>query len=101
MRKVLDIANENLANKERNLFLGILFDIIGSLSFAIPLVGEFSDVVWAPISAILMAKMYKGSRGKVGGAISFLEEIIPFTDFIPSFTLMWIYTYVFNSKSSN
>lgn len=94
------IANGNVANKDRNLILGIIFDIIGTASFTIPLLGEFSDVIWAPISALLMARMYKGTRGKVGAAISFFEEIIPFTDFIPSFTLMWLYTYILNSKSS-
>jgi hypothetical protein len=37
--------------------------------------------------------MYEGTVGKVGGVITFLEEIIPFTDVIPSFTLTWIYNY--------
>ena len=90
----------NLANKQRNLVLGILFDLIGMMSFTIPFIGEFSDVVWAPLSGYLMTRLYKGTSGKVGGVDSFLEEIIPFSDFIPSFTLMWIYTYVLNNKSS-
>jgi hypothetical protein len=79
--------------KKRNLFLGLLFDAIGMLSFAVPMVGEFSDVIWAPIAAYLMTRMYEGTVGKVGGVITFLEEIIPFTDVIPSFTLTWIYNY--------
>jgi len=81
--------------KTRNLLLGILFDAIGMLSFTIPMIGEFSDVVWAPIAGYLMTRMYKGTTGKVGGVITFLEEIFPFTDVIPTFTLTWIYTYVF------
>lgn len=80
--------------RNRNLILGIIFDAIGMLSFTIPMLGEFSDVVWAPIAAYLMTRMYKGTVGKVGGVIAFLEEIIPFTDIIPSFTLTWIYNYV-------
>ena len=88
--------NEN--HKQRNLFLGILFDLIGMLSFTIPFLGEFSDVVWAPISAILMAYMYKGTIGKIGGILEFIEEALPFTDFIPTFTLTWIYTYVFQKQ---
>ena len=79
--------------KKRNLFLGLLFDAIGMLAFAVPMVGEFSDVIWAPIAAYLMTRMYEGTVGKVGGVITFLEEIIPFTDVIPSFTLTWIYNY--------
>lgn|SRR5690606_36356183 len=93
------LLESQLANKNRNLILGILFDLVGMLSFSIPFVGEFSDVVWAPISALLMARLYKGTAGKVGGVVSFLEEILPFSDFIPSFTLMWIYTYVFKQNS--
>ena len=81
--------------KTRNLLLGFLFDAIGMLSFTIPMIGEFSDVVWAPIAGYLMTRMYKGTTGKVGGVITFLEEIFPFTDVIPTFTLTWIYTYIF------
>jgi len=85
---------ENQTNKFGLLALSILFDAIGMLSFTLPLVGEFSDVIWAPISAMLIYKMYKGSVGKIGGIVSFIEEIIPGLDFIPTFTLTWIYQYV-------
>jgi hypothetical protein len=74
----------------QNLILGIVFDAIDAF-FTIPLIGEFSDVVWAPTAGYLMTVMYKGKIGKVGGN---LYEIFPFTDFIPSFTLTWIYTYL-------
>lgn len=84
-------------NKSRNLVLGILFDLIGSASFTIPILGELSDVVWAPVSGLLMLWMYKGNPAKIGGGFSFLEEIFPLSDIIPTFTLMWIYTYVLNS----
>ena len=86
------------SSKRRNLLLGLFFDAIGMLSFSIPLIGEFSDVIWAPISGIIMMRMYKGERGKLAGVFCFIEEIIPFTDFTPSFTLMWLYTYVFLKK---
>jgi len=92
--KILEeIQKEEIGNKNRNLILGILFDAIGMLSFSIPLIGEFSDVVWAPMAGFLMTWMYKGRVGKVGGIFTFLEELIPFTDFVPSFTLTWIYNY--------
>jgi hypothetical protein len=87
--------------KTRNLFLGILFDAIGMLSFTVPFVGEFSDVVWAPIAGYLMTTMYKGTVGKVGGVVAFLEEILPFSDFIPTFTLTWIYNYVIKNKNAS
>lgn len=96
MAEEIKTVNRNV--KKRNLILGILFDAIGMLSFTVPMVGEFSDVIWAPIAAYLMTRMYKGNVGKVGGVITFLEEIIPFTDVIPSFTLTWIYNYVVKKK---
>ena len=80
------------------LALSILFDAIGMLSFAIPFVGEFSDIVWAPVSALLIYKLYKGTEGKIGGMVSFLEEIIPGLDIIPTFTLTWIYKYVVKKR---
>ena len=82
----------------RKLLLGLLFDGIGMISFTIPLLGEFSDVIWAPIAAFLMTKMYKGRVGRVASILTFVEEIIPFTDIIPSFTITWIYTYYFQKK---
>lgn len=95
-KEVIEISE---STKNKNLFLGILFDAIGMLSFTVPLVGEFSDVIWAPVAAYLMTRMYKGTAGKVGGVVTFLEEIFPFTDFIPSFTLMWVYNYVIKKES--
>ena len=92
---------EKTDNKNRNLFLGLLFDAIGMLSFTIPFVGEFSDVVWAPIAGYLMTTMYKGTVGKVGGVVAFLEEILPFSDFIPTFTLTWIYNYVIKNRNAS
>lgn len=80
-------------NQTRDLVLSLLFDAIGMMSFSIPLIGEFADVIWAPLSGIIMVWMYKGTMGKVAGVVSFLEEILPATDIIPSFTIMWVYTY--------
>lgn len=89
--KIKIIENRNAKNKK--LFLGILFDAIGMLSFTVPLIGDFTDVVWAPLAGFLMTKMYEGRVGKVAGILTFVEEIFPFTDIVPSFTLTWIYTY--------
>ncbi|MBT8266582.1 MAG: hypothetical protein KJO41_10775 [Bacteroidia bacterium] len=82
------------ASKTKKLALGILFDAIGYLSFIIPIF----DIVWAPAAAYLMTKMYKGKAGKIAGAITFIEEALPMLDVIPTFTLMWLYSYVFKSK---
>ncbi|WP_335965402.1 hypothetical protein [Galbibacter sp. PAP.153] len=87
-------------NKYKKLFLGLLFDAIGMLSFAIPGVGEFSDIIWAPISGWLMTRMYKGRIGQSAGAITFIEELVPGMDIIPTFTLTWLYTYVIKRKEA-
>jgi hypothetical protein len=91
----------NSSLKSKKLILGILFDAIGMLSFTIPAIGEFSDVVWAPLAGFLMTKMYEGRVGKVAGVLAFVEEILPFTDVIPSFTLTWIYTYWIIKNNNN
>ena len=74
----------------KKLAISILLDAIGF----IPLI----DIIWAPLSGYIMSKMYSGTKGKIAGIISFLEEIIPFSDFIPTFTLMWIYTNFFSKE---
>ncbi|RKF03738.1 hypothetical protein C8N26_1365 [Tenacibaculum lutimaris] len=90
----------NKENKYQKLALSLLFDAIGYVSYLIPGVGELSDIVWAPASAYLMTKMYKGNKGKIAGAIAFVEEAMPGLDVVPTFTLMWLFTYVFSSKES-
>lgn len=81
---------ENLS-KNKKLILGIVFDLIGMITFI--------DLIWAPISGILMSKMYAGRHGRIAGIFAFVEEIIPGFDVIPSFTIMWFYTYVFSKKT--
>lgn len=72
-----------------NIFICLLMDIIGMASYFIPALGEFADVIWAPISGFLFFIMFGGRFGVIGGVLNFLEEIIPFTDIIPSFTIAW------------
>jgi len=84
--------------RTRNLLLGLLFDAIGMSSLLFPGVGELLDVVWAPLAGWLMIKMYKGKMGQAAGVITFIEEIVPGLDVIPTFTLMWIYTYLISGK---
>lgn len=89
---------EEKDNKYSKLLLGILLDGIGMLSFAVPGIGEFSDVIWAPVAGWIMTRLYKGRVGKAAGLIAFTEELIPGMDIVPTFTLTWIYTYLFARK---
>ncbi|MEP5254074.1 MAG: hypothetical protein ABJQ39_03365 [Winogradskyella arenosi] len=86
-------------NKYKKLILGIVLDAIGLVSFIIPGVGEFSDIVWAPISAWIMTRMYQGKAGKIAGFVALIEEALPGIDVIPSFTLMWFYSYVIKKQT--
>ena len=87
-------------SKYKLLFYGLIIDAVGVLtsSWVLPVIGDFADIIWAPLTAWLMTRFYKGNAGKVAGVATFIEEIIPGLDIIPSFTLMWFYTYVI-SKS--
>lgn len=82
-----------MEDRKKKLYLGIVLDAVGMGTYFIPGLGPFLDLLWAPVAAWFMTKMYKGQAGKTAGVIAFLEEVLPGTDFIPSFTLMWFYTY--------
>lgn len=86
----------NLENKSKykKLGLSILFDALGYVSLIFP---PF-DFVWAPASAWLMTKLYKGKTGKIAAIVSFVEEALPFFDVIPTFSIMWFYTFVISEK---
>lgn len=89
---------ENLKNKL--LIKGIVYDALGMATMAIPLVGPFLDLLWAPYAAKKMSEMYPGKKGKIASALVFLEEILPGTDIIPTFTLMWLYTFVWKKEKT-
>ncbi len=78
-------------NKLPSLWLCILLDMVGITSYFIPVWGEWIDVVWAPLSAFLFYLLFGGKTGTIGSAITLAEEALPFTDFIPMFTLgYWV-----------
>jgi hypothetical protein len=87
--------------KKKLLIKGLVYDAIGMASYAVPVVGPFLDLLWAPYAAKLMKDMYPGKKGKIASVIVFLEEILPGTDIIPTFTLMWFYTFVWNRETKN
>jgi hypothetical protein len=80
----------NMNNKfQSSLLFCVLMDAIGYATYAVPFLGEFADVIWAPISAFIFFKTFGGWKGAFGGVFSFVEELLPGTDFIPTFTIMW------------
>jgi hypothetical protein len=87
-----------LQSKRSRLIAGILFDLIGMMSYLVPVIGELTDVIWAPISGYLMTRLYPGKKGLLAGTFATIEELMPGMDIIPSFTIMWFYTYVINAE---
>lgn len=92
------IIEAKVTPKFGKLILSIIFDFIGMLSYIFPGLAETTDVIWAPISGLLLVAMYKGTTGKVAGVLGTLEELLPFTDIIPTFTITWFYENYMNNK---
>jgi len=86
------------------LVLSLVIDFIGSASYLIPLAGEATDVAWAPIQTILIMAMYNDTSSSLK-YVSFVEEILPFTDIIPTATMGWIMEFgiplILNAANAN
>lgn len=83
-----------------SLLLCLLFDFIGYASYAVPFFGEFFDVLWAPVSAVIFWKLFGFRKGFLGGVFSFVEELTPGLDFIPTFTINWVLLYFKRNKAA-
>lgn len=70
------------------LVLCLLIDMLGTSSELIPLVGEITDVVYAPAAALTLRYLFQGSN--VVFVLEFLEEFLPFTDILPLATICWV-----------
>jgi hypothetical protein len=79
------------------LMFCICIDILGSANEAIPLAGEFVDVIYAPIAALLLRQLFAGSN--VVALLEFTEEILPFTDVLPLATICWIVESFYGSSN--
>ena len=71
------------------LWLCILMDLIGCFSYLIPVYGEYIDLIWGPIAAFAFYIMYGGKFGKIGAMLTLAEEVMPYTDAIPVFTMAY------------
>ena len=75
-----------ISKKYRRLFHCIALDAVGMVSATIPII----DVIWAPIAASISYRMFGDKRGKYTSIITFVEEILPVTDLLPTFTIFWL-----------
>jgi hypothetical protein len=73
----------------------LIMDLLGSATFLLPGLGEWFDILWAPISAMLFFNSFGGKVGRIGSIINFAEEMLPFTDFVPTFTIAYFYNRYF------
>ncbi len=79
-----------MKKKYKMLIWSIVLDGIGLLSYWVPVVGEGIDMVWAPAAGWVFYKMYGGKVGIIGGVVTMLEEVFPFSDILPTFTIGWL-----------
>ena len=75
-----------MKKKYNKLGYSIGIDLIGMSSYILPGIGESFDIIWAPISAYLTYKLYGNTAVAVFNGV---EEIVPFTDIIPTSTISW------------
>lgn len=87
-------------NKYRLLRNGLIMDAIGVATMFVPVGGMVIDLFWAPFAAKKMNDWYSGTSGKIASVVVFLEEILPGLDVIPTFTLMWLYTFVWKKQQA-
>lgn len=89
----------NGISKNKKLALSILFDAIGYLSFITPL--AITDIIWAPLSAFILSKLYKGKTIKGFALFALIEELLPWSDVVPTFTITWVYVYYFDKSEDS
>lgn len=83
--------------KYGKLGAALFLDVIGMSTYPLPVIGELGDLAWGPAAAFLGHLLFK----KTGwSAFTLGEEILPFTDVIPSATMTWHQTYVKNSTEA-
>ena len=71
-----------------------MIDIVGSCSYLIPVVGEGFDTPWAPLQTVLLMAMYNEASPRLK-YVSFAEELLPFTDLLPSATCGWLMEFAY------
>jgi hypothetical protein len=99
-KSVIIINREVVVLKRNSLIVCLIMDFVGYLSFTLPVLGELTDLVWAPFSALVFYLLFGGKKGAIGAVFNFVEELSPGLDFIPTFTLMWIFRKLTAEKKS-
>jgi hypothetical protein len=79
------------------LALSIVLDGLGSASYLLPGLGEGFDVALAPIQTIFIMALYNHNNAPSAmdylKYVSMAEELLPFTDVLPTATIGWCMEY--------
>eukprot|EP00980_Cylindrotheca_fusiformis_P009476 scaffold2070_cov105-Cylindrotheca_fusiformis.AAC.7 len=75
------------------LAFSLFIDLVGASTFLLPGVGEIFDLFWAPMQTVLIMAMYESTSPNLK-YVSFVEEVLPFTDIVPSATIGWTMQYL-------
>ncbi len=85
------MTEEKLSSYNRKKYLkliaAIMIDGVGYASYAIPAFGEGGDIIWGPISGALIFLLFP--HRKKMAIMCAAEELIPFTDFVPTACIAW------------
>jgi hypothetical protein len=96
------MTNELLKKYNRTKYLkllsAIVIDIVGLLSYSIPVFGESGDMIWGPISGLLIFLLFP--HQKKMAIMGVVEELIPLTDFVPTACIAWVLDYVKDNKKT-
>ena len=82
------LINSNVIQMKRklpSLKTCLVLDVIGCLSYVFPPFGP----IWAFISGVIFYILFGKKFGVIGGVFSFIEEMFPGIDLIPTFTIAW------------
>ena len=90
-----------MIKRQPSLAFCLVMDLLGYATYGLPVFGELADLIWAPISGLVFFVTFGGWRGALGGMFDMVEELLPGTDFIPSFTIMWFIRYFQNRRASS
>lgn len=98
MKKINKELEEKFAEKQKfDLLASLAIDALGMSTYLIPALGEGFDLLLAPVISGLIFALHRTTFGAIFG---FVEEILPFTDIIPTATILWAYRYIFKKKET-
>ena len=93
---VYDRSNRSISSEAWiKLLLCLFIDLVGDTSFLLPGVGEAEDLLWAPVAALAVRKLFDSNFLTL---LEFSKEILPVTDVLPVATLAWLLENVFDDS---